>query len=142
MTINVERFQKILSHIEDEEGRLRYDALEMSSWESACGTTYCIAGWVIYDETGQPLFNTSGTVHPSVIALAREVTPELGEGSGVDFALLGTRLLGLPFDLSPIFFADNETAYRFVKAAAGGAGWAELRDIVDGGFGRAWFGRA
>lgn len=127
--MNRELFKKI-----DDRITLTPARLDMESWETQpadrteCGTTRCIAGWAIYETTGQPLYVTDerGAIrqHPSLVALAERLgTVIWGKGTDVqevNIPALAMKLLDLPRAHRHLFYTDDDIAVAYVKAVVEG----------------------
>lgn len=125
MTLATERFKKIEQHIKHEGGGPDFNTFNMASWESeeVCGTTRCVAGWAIHDEINAPLYLGNGGEWSREIL---ELTDRLGLKMP-DFEAMGAKLLGLPPDMVGIFYANEDTAYEFVRRAARGDTEEQIR---------------
>lgn len=122
---DTERFKKIEKHIFTKDGLIDRSTFNTVDWE-ACGTTRCVAGWAIYDETGSRLFDELGEVGSSVSQLADRL------GVEVDFESVAVTLLGLPEDLAGLFYASSATAAEFVRRAARGDSVESVRGWFQG----------
>ena len=127
--MNRELFKKI-----DDMITLTPTRLDMESWENQpadrteCGTTRCIAGWAVYETTGQPLYviDDDGLVrqHPSLTTLAERLGTAIS-GKGTEFqevniSALAVKLLDLPRSHRALFYSEDDIAAAYVKAVAEG----------------------
>ena len=110
--VNQERFKKVYDIIS-----VQSEEFCMDSWEGSpteCGTTRCLSGWAIYNETGAPLFGSDGNLSSETHALARRL------GVSPDFEAIGGELLGLTRWQRQVFYVDDETALEFARLASEG----------------------
>lgn len=105
--MNTELFRKI-----EEKINAAPEALDMDSWETSCGTTYCMAGWAIHLTTGAPIYGPDGEYSDATVRLAADL------GTVADTAILGGRLLGLDVSEWGVFYVTNGRAKRFIHFAA------------------------
>ncbi|HKZ21197.1 MAG TPA: hypothetical protein VJQ57_13940 [Acidimicrobiia bacterium] len=124
MTINTERFRKIQEQIEREP-----ESLDMVSWEDhrppfrTCGTTRCVAGWAVFNETGQPLFTEQHDLSGPTLLLAAQLgIPEGFHRVGSVVSAIAEKLLGLDEEDAETLFhsVPNGVAVKIVAAFARG----------------------
>jgi len=90
------------------------EMLDMTQYSSKtlCGTAYCLAGWALFDERGEPKHPEdsapwSGLDNPDCMLAAANVRFGLSAGEGVDLFILFDR-----------YDADVDTLGRVTKATA------------------------
>lgn len=128
--INVKLFKRIYDRITAEPR-----SLDMNTWEdhdSSCGTTRCVAGWAIFDETGEHLFNPDDTLHVSVIRLADELDIDIDRIPSDVIEDVATSLLGLDEDTAhELFHCRGYMACGAVELFANGREAEALALLAD-----------
>ena len=108
--MNQELFAKIAKIIDD-----KPHEFAMDSWENACNTTRCVAGWAVHLEIGESLYDSYGGLTGAVRALARRLDVP------ADVQWIAVELLDLdPILADELFFTDNDTARQAVDLFANG----------------------
>lgn len=114
--LNRELFQKIHQQITD-----RPETHDQSSWETACGTSRCIAGWAVHLTTNAPVYepgSLSESLSFQTRSLADDILPEHVLRTVPSIA---RHLLGLDAEeAGRIFYAIDEDARLAVRLAAEG----------------------
>ncbi len=114
--LNRELFQKIHQQITDHP-----ETHHQSYWETACGTTRCVAGWAVHLTTNAPVYEPGGSVESlsfQTRSLAEDVLPDHAVRTVPSIA---RRLLGLDAEeAGRIFYASGDDAREAVRLAAEG----------------------
>lgn len=137
--MNTELFRKIDKDITLPGGiGIDYNRFEMAGWEESepeCGTTRCVAGWAIYETTGQPLYTDGGSRHSeATVELAKRLGAQIHSVEGVehvDLEDLAAKVLGLDREDRVLFYTDEHIAAEFVRLAAEGKHEAASASLLD-----------
>lgn len=99
---------------------------DMDTWEepeAGCGTTRCLAGWAIFETTGQPLWDPKWSfnkINSSVYDYAESLGISYERDSEVEFDVLGLNALGLNTTDAWVFYTSRGKAREFARLASEG----------------------